>query len=273
MSVLGEILDAKRASLDELRKRVTRRLEDRGAARDRAPRSLELALARGLEAPLGLCCEHKRKSPSGGLFDATLSLSERVIAYANAGAKVVSVLTDGPYFGGDYDDLAIARETLETAHSPTLVLAKEFIIDPVQVRAARLFGADAVLLIVRIVDDVVLAELLHSAASEGLSALVEVTTERELDRALALGARCIGVNARDLDTLVLDHERAARVLGRIPVEVRAVHLSGLRSADDVVAVARGRADAALIGERLMREPSPAALLASFALAARTPRDD
>ncbi len=269
MSVLGEILAAKRASLDALRNEIATEI---ATSHERpAKGTLEERLARTALDPLRLCCEHKRRSPSGGAFDTTLSLAERVSVYARAGATLVSVLTDTTFFGGSWQDVSVARATLKTMGSPALVLAKEFVIDPVQVRAARLYGADAVLLIVRILDDSTLASLLATTASEGLSALVEVTSENELGRALDCGARCIGVNARDLDTLEIDPARAARVLAAIPDEIRAVHLSGLRREEDVVELARGRADGALVGECLMREAHPAALLARFVAAARTPR--
>lgn len=269
MSVLGEILAAKRASLDALRTDVA--TVGATSTERRAKGTLEDRLARTDSEPLRLCCEHKRRSPSGGAFDTTLSLAERVSVYARAGATLVSVLTDAPFFGGSWQDVSVARATLTAMGSPALVLAKEFVLDPVQVRAARVYGADAVLLIVRILDDSTLASLLAATAAEGLSALVEVTSESELRRALDCGARSIGVNARDLDTLAIDASRAARVLAAIPDEIRAVHLSGLKREADVVELARGRADGALVGECLMREANPSALLARFVAAARTPR--
>jgi len=269
MSVLSEILEAKRESLDALRTDIA--TADATSNERRTKGTLEERLARTASDPLRLCCEHKRRSPSGGAFDTTLSLAERVSVYARAGATLVSVLTDTPFFGGSWEDLSVARATLSAMGSPTLLLAKEFVLDPVQVRAARLYGADAVLLIVRILDDCTLASLLAATDSEGVSALVEVTSEIELGRALDCGARSIGVNARDLDTLEIDPSRAARVLAAIPDEIRAVHLSGLKREEDVVDLARGRADGALVGECLMREANPAALLARFVAAARTPR--
>jgi len=269
VSVLEDILASKRASLPALGRALDARL---AAGPPPPPRgTLDQAFARGDGAPLGLACEHKRRSPSGGAFDTTLTVGERALVYAEAGAALVSVLTDGPFFGGSYDDLAAAREALVTAASPCLLLAKEFVVDPVQVRAARAFGADAVLLVVRLVDDTTLRALLAAARGEGLSALVEVTSEDELTRAEAAGATTIGVNARDLDTLVMDPARAARTLARVPAGSRALHLSGLKNAADVAEVAAGRADGALVGEALMRAADPRPLLADLVRAAHTPR--
>lgn len=272
MSLLDAIVDAKRESLPALAAALDARVASAtGAAIAPARGTLEVAFAREDAAPLHLACEHKRRSPSGGAFDTTLALDARISAYAAAGARLVSVLTDGPYFGGSYDDVARARDVLVADGRDCLVLAKEFVIDPLQVRAARAFGADAVLLVVRLVDDPTLRALVTTARAEGLSALVEITDESELSRAEKAGATTIGVNARDLDTLVMDAARARRVLARIPRDVRAVHLSGLKDPASVTTVAEGRADAALLGEALMREPDPTLLLARLVAAARTPR--
>jgi indole-3-glycerol phosphate synthase len=135
-------------------------------------------------------------------------------------------------------------------------LAKEFVLDERQITEARDRGADAVLLIARIVDAGRLSALAQAARDAGVEPLIEVTDERELKSALAAGARIIGVNARDLDTLAMDSARAARVCEAIPAGVVAVHFSGLREPADVAAVARGRADAALVGEALMRDDDP-----------------
>lgn len=270
MSLLDDIVAHKRASLPALSEAIARHANEHEPVP--APRPVDLL--RGEHDGLFLCAEHKRKSPSGGLFDETLTLEERVLVYARAGARLVSVLTDGPYFGGSFDDLARARAALTSdagLASSTRLLAKEFVIDPLQVRAARAFGADAVLLIVRLVDDAALERLMDETSASGLSALVEVTSEQELARALSAGAKLVGVNARDLDTLAMDAARAARVLGAIPEDVAAVHLSGIKTPAEVAALAEGRADAALIGETLMRAADPRPLLEAMAEAARTRR--
>jgi indole-3-glycerol phosphate synthase len=179
---------------------------------------------------------------------------------------MVSVLCDGPFFDGAWEHLAAARARIER----TPLLAKEFVLDAAQVVEARDRGGDAVLLIARIVDVDTLAALARAARDEGLEPLVEVVDEEELDAALAAGARVVGVNARDLDTLAMDAARTARVLDAIPAGVVAVHLSGIRDAGDVRRVAASRADAALVGETLMREDDPRAKLASLLEAAGGP---
>jgi indole-3-glycerol phosphate synthase len=183
---------------------------------------------------------------------------------------MVSVLCDKAFFHGGFDDLAHARDALDRAGARGPLLAKEFIVDPLQLEWAHEAGADAALLIVRLLDGGALRELASRARELGLEPFVEVTNEDELERALGVGARIVGVNARDLDTLAMDADRTARVLAAIPAGVVAVHLSGLRSPDAVAAVARGRADAALIGEALMRLDDPAPMLRKFVDAAAGP---
>jgi len=180
---------------------------------------------------------------------------------------MVSILCDGPDFDGSWAHLAACRRVLDDAGLKVPLLAKEFVIGERQIEEARDRGADAVLLIARIVDPPTLTRLAAVAREEGIEPFVEVATEAELDAALAATARIIGVNARDLDTLAMDAERAARVLARIPPSTVAVHLSGLKTAADVAQVARGRADAALVGEALMRQDNPTALLAELVVAA------
>jgi indole-3-glycerol phosphate synthase len=145
-------------------------------------------------------------------------------------------------------------------------MAKEFVIDERQIQEARDRGADAILLIARIVPPARLAELARAARAEGLEPLIEVVDEDELEAAERAGARVVGVNARDLDTGQMDPVRAARVLVSIPPDVVAIHLSGLRAPEDVAQIARGRADAALVGEALMRDDDPRPRLRAFVAA-------
>jgi indole-3-glycerol phosphate synthase len=176
---------------------------------------------------------------------------------------MVSILCDAKYFDGSWADLAAARAQLDAGSGAVPLLAKEFVIDARQIDEARDRGADAVLLIARIVSRAQLIELAQAARTQGLEPLVEVVDESEVASALEARARVVGVNARDLDTLAMDAARTARVLASIPREVVAVHLSGLRSPSDVQAVARDRADAALVGEALMRQDDPRPLLAAM----------
>jgi indole-3-glycerol phosphate synthase len=264
-----------RSLLDSILASKTAEIEHLHAAppppRERAPAEPVFeTLVRTRDAPLRIIAEIKRRSPSAGALSAALPPAARALRYAEAGASMISVLVDGPFFGGSYEDLSACRDALSASlgASRPLLLCKEFILDPIQLAMAASSGADAALLIARIVAPERLAELVVFARGLGLEPLVEVTTEAELDIATSSGARVLGVNARDLDTLVMDHARAARVLARIDRCAAAVHLSGLASADDVARIAAGRADAALVGEALMRRDDPGPLLAAMVSAAR-----
>lgn len=265
--VLQGIVAAKEVEIRELL-HGTRR--DRGA---HAPRgNVKASLRRSAGEPLRLIAENKRKSPSAGALSTALSTAERVARYAESGAAMVSVLSDVEFFGGSWDDVVAARRALDAIGSSIPVLAKEFVLHPRQLEEAAACGADAVLLIARILDRERLAALHAAALGLGLEPLVEVVTDDELEWALAAGAEVIGVNARDLDTLVMDPERAARVLEAIPAGCIPVYLSGLKGPADVQRIAGTRAHAALVGETLMREDDPRALLSAMvqaALAAQT----
>lgn len=234
-----------------------------------APRNVETALRRAPGAPLRLICEHKRKSPSAGALSTRLSVEERCLSYAAGGAAMLSVLCDGVYFDGAFDHLRRARQALDAAGFQTPLLAKEFIIDGVQLAHARANGADAALLIARVLPGARLSHLVDECLALELTPVVEVVTSAELAAALATRARVVGVNARDLDTLQMDLARAREVLADIPQERIACHFSGIGKADDVAAIANGRADCALVGEALMRQADPAPLLAALR-AATTP---
>jgi indole-3-glycerol phosphate synthase len=260
VSLLGDILATKRAEVAELR-------AARRAASTRVPRDVVGALRRAPGAPLRLIAEVKLRSPSAGPLSRALTPAARAVAYAEAGAAMVSVLCDAKYFGGSWSDLADCRAYLDGAGRALPLLGKEYVIDERQIEEARDRGADAVLLIARIVSRARLVELAEAARGQGVEPLVEVVDESELASALEARARIVGVNARDLDTLAMDAARAARVLAAIPREVVAVHFSGLRSSADVALVARERPDAALVGEALMRQDDPRALLAEMVGAA------
>jgi indole-3-glycerol phosphate synthase len=226
------------------------------------------ALRRAPGQPLRLIAENKRKSPSAGELSTALTAAERALAYAEAGASMVSVLCDGPFFGGSWDDVVDVRKALAAAGHATPVLAKEFVIDERQLREASASGADAVLLIARILDAERLAQLFTQATHLGLEPVVEIVSEEELGWAVAAGAAVIGVNARDLDTLVMDAARARTLVAAIPEGRVPLYLSGLKTPADVTAIARGPAHGALVGETLMRQDDPRPLLRDLASAAR-----
>ncbi len=250
-SQLGRILAAKRAELPALRRKRF--------GSEFVPRPFELT-----GPGVSLLAEIKFRSPSAGALSTVLSAGQRARAYEEAGARMVSVLCDEPFFAGGYDKLLDARRSCGLP-----LLCKEFIIDESQLDAARGSGADAVLLIVRCLDDEQLAHLYRASVARGLAPLVEVHSPTERQRAIDVGATLIGVNARDLDTLVMDAVGAAQVLASLPPGCTRVHLSGIRSPGDVSAL-RGRAEAALIGETLMRQDDPRPLLRELVAAGIAP---
>jgi indole-3-glycerol phosphate synthase len=234
VNALEPILAATRQEVD---RRRTAPLEPR----DTEVRDFTAALSR---PGLSLIAEHKRRSPSAGVIREELTLEDVVGAYERGGAAAVSVLTEGPNFGGSLEDLRRAR-----AASTLPILRKDFTIDPYQVDESFAAGADAILLIVAALDDPQLAELRHQAAELGLAALVEVHDERELDRALAVGAELVGINNRDLTTLKVDTRRSVELAKRIPEETIVVAESGF---SDRAQLEELEVDAVLIGEALMR---------------------
>jgi indole-3-glycerol phosphate synthase len=252
----------------EKEREVGRLLREPRRRSARTPLDVVATLRRPAGAPLRLIAEIKRKSPSAGALSYVLSPAERALAYAEAGASMISVLCDVPFFDGGWDHLMEARARLGAAGHVVPLLAKEFVLHDRQIDEARDRGADAVLIIVRIVPPGRLDGLVAHAFAEGIEPLVEITDEAELERACAAKARVIGVNARDLDSLAMDGDRAARVLSAIGPDRVAVHLSGVRDPSGVTRLAAGRADAALIGEALMRQDDPGPALRAMVAAAR-----
>lgn len=248
MSLLERILSQKKSELGGLR---GRRLPS-------PPPRRPLGLSREPGQPLRIIAEIKRRSPSAGALNTTLSVGERARAYQRGGASMVSVLCDSAFFDGDFEHLAEARGACALP-----LLCKEFVIDEAQLDAARAYGADAVLLIVRCLTPERVSALHRAAVERELVPFVEIATEDEGRIASDAGATLIGVNARDLDTLAMDAGRVERILLGLPASATRVHLSGLRQPDDVSRVAAGPADAALIGEALMRLDDPVPLLASL----------
>jgi indole-3-glycerol phosphate synthase len=209
-------------------------------------RSFTDALAR---PGLSVIAEHKRRSPSAGPIRVDLTLEDVVGAYERGGAAALSILTEGPSFDGSLDDLRAAR-----AATRLPVLRKDFIVDPYQVHESFAAGADAILLIVAALSEADLSALFSSAQELGLSVLVEVHDEPELDAALTLGAPIIGINNRDLTTLEVDTRRTFELLPRVAGRALVVSESGFSRADQLDELARAGVDGVLIGEALMRSP-------------------
>ncbi len=196
---------------------------------------------------MAVISEIKRRSPSKGDLDPGLDPAAVAAEYEAGGAACLSVLTDRQFFGGSVEDLQAAR-----AASSLPVLRKDFTVSALDVCDARAMGADAVLLIVAALTDGELRSLLLLSERLSLTALVEVHDELELKRALATGARMIGVNRRDLRTFEVDRARALSLAGSIPAEVVAVAESGIVDADDVGSLAGAGYRAVLVGETLIR---------------------
>lgn len=204
--------------------------------------------------------EIKLRSPSAGQIRARKPGGHLAIAegYQRGGAAAVSVLCDGAGFGGSILD---ARRVAERVSLP--VLFKEFVVDPVQIDAARAAQASLVLLLVRVLNDEELVQMIDAVRARGLEPVVEAADAEELARALRTSATIIGINARDLRSFSVDSGHAAQLVDQIPPDRVAVFMSGVRTAEDLRRVVASRADAVLIGEGLMRAEDPGAQLASL----------
>lgn len=243
--VLGEIVARKRTdvaarlrgtTLDSLRQRA-----------ETSRRSLREALAR---PGARFIMEVKRASPSGGLIRPGADPAAQARAYRGA-ADAISVLTDAPFFGGSFADLAAVRAVFDGP-----ILCKDFMIDPRQVAEARGHGADAILVMLSVLDDSEAAAMIAEARRLGMDALVEAHGADEVDRAVALGAALIGINNRNLKSLRVDLSVTERLAGRVPADRILVAESGIESRADVERLAPF-ADAFLVGSSLMRAPDPA----------------
>jgi indole-3-glycerol phosphate synthase len=256
--ILDEILASKRAE-------VAARSSSRPLAALEAA-VLSAPTARGFAAALRqpgvrVIAEIKRKSPSGGELRPGASAADLAAEYAAHGAAALSVLTDFTYFGGSDDDLFSAREACGLP-----VLRKDFVVDAYQGHEARALGADAVLLIVRALTDAELSALLSLTRELGMDALVETHSAEEIQRALQAGARIVGVNNRDLDTLVTDPSLALRLRSLVPADCVYVAESGVSAPEQIAALREVGADAVLIGEALVRATDPGAKLRALVAA-------
>jgi indole-3-glycerol phosphate synthase len=211
-----------------------------------------------LRRDVAVIAEVKRRSPSKGLINAGIDAATQARSYELGGAAALSILTEPSEFGGSVADLRDARRVTRL---PTL--KKDFHVHPIQVAEARAAGASALLLIARALAPGLLGELAGYAAELGIEVLVEVRTESELDDALAIDASVIGVNSRDLETLVIDPDVAARVLARIPPGRIAIAESGVVTRGDVERVATAGADAVLVGSSISAAVDPAAAVSAL----------
>ncbi len=242
-----QICDTTRAEIT--RRKAVHSLDDlaRAAASRTVTRGFHQALTDKAQTGFALIAEIKRASPSKGLIRADFDPPTHARAYESGGAACLSVLTDEPYFQGHSDYLIAAR-----AACTLPVLRKDFMIDPWQVAESRAMGADAILIIVAALDDVMMAELEDAARDHGMDVLVEIHDAHELDRALKLKSRLIGVNNRDLRDFSVDFARTYELVGLAPKDVTFVAESGLTCHADLSAMAAQGVRAFLVGETLMR---------------------
>ncbi len=262
MNILDRIVRTKRDEVAGLAPRLTSLRASAEAAVE--PRDFFGALAGG--DTVSLIAEVKRRSPGAGAIRTGLDPAELARSYATSGASALSVLTDSDYFGGSLADLEAAREA-----SGLPALRKDFTIDPVQVYEARAGGADAVLLIVRILDDDRLRDLHALAAELGMGVLVETHTRGEVDRALNAGARILGVNNRDLSTFTTDLSVTLELMEGIPRGVVLVSESGIRTPEDVDRLGAAGVDGILVGETLLRAEDPGVMAGRLANRPRAAR--
>lgn len=213
---------------------------------------------------IAIIAEHKRRSPSKGEINPMSEIWKVAESYECNGASAMSVLTDTPYFGGSLEDLAIARSVV-----PLLpILRKEFIVDEYQLLQARIYGADAVLLIASMLDKKTIASLNDKAHMLGLETLIELHSEEELSK-LPTDADMVGINNRDLTSFHTDISNCTRLVNKLPDDLIKVAESGMKSHEDIVRLKRVGFDAFLIGEAFMSTADPGLSLRHFIHAAET----
>ncbi|MCW2686589.1 MAG: indole-3-glycerol phosphate synthase [Mycobacterium sp.] len=261
-TVLDSIIEGVRADV-AAREAVVSLAEIKAAAIAAPPARNVMAALR--EPGIGVIAEVKRASPSRGTLASISDPADLARAYESGGARVISVLTEERRFHGSLADLDAVRAAVSIP-----ILRKDFVVRPYQIHEARAHGADMLLLIVAALEQPALASMLDRTESLGMTALVEVHTEEEADRALQAGARVIGVNARDLKTLEVDRDCFSRIAPGLPSNVIRVAESGVRGTADLLAYAGAGADAVLVGEGLVTSGDPRSAVADLVTAGTHP---
>ncbi|GAB2644675.1 indole-3-glycerol phosphate synthase TrpC [Gordonia jinhuaensis] len=261
-SVLDSIIEGVRADVAAREALVDFATLKKQAERAAAPIDVAAALR---EPGIGVIAEVKRSSPSKGALAQIDDPAHLARKYEEGGARVISVLTEQRRFNGSLADLDSVRAAVSIP-----VLRKDFIVGPYQIHEARAHGADMVLLIVAALEQNVLSSLLDRVESLGMTALVEVHTEEEADRALQAGASVVGVNSRNLKTLDVDRDTFGRIAPGLPTEVIRVAESGVRGTADLLAYAGAGADAVLVGEGLVTSGDPRAAVSDLVTAGAHP---
>jgi indole-3-glycerol phosphate synthase len=248
-NMLTAIIDRKYDEVAERRAKASLTDLDARAAQQSVPRGFKAALdARAASGQHALIAEVKKASPSKGLIRADFDPPAIARAYAAGGATCLSVLTDAPGFQGHEDYLVAARAACDLP-----VLRKDFMVDPWQVAEARAMGADAILIIVAALDDAAMAEIEAAAFERGMDVLVEVHDAAEMERAVRLKSRLIGVNNRNLKTFEVDFNKTYELVGAAPADCTFVAESGLNTRAELDAMAAHGIRCFLIGEALMRQ--------------------
>lgn len=250
MGMMGQFVAAAREGVERRRREVPAEELERQIAPSEDHRPFNEALTR---PGLSLVAEFKRRSPSAGEIREGASVEEIVRAYEEGGAAALSILTEERHFGGSIEDLRAAR-----AASELPILRKDFVVDPYQLYEAAVAGADAVLLIVAALGDDDLASLHREARGLDLDCLVEIHSEQELERALAVDAEVLGINNRNLDDLSIDLETTLQLMTDVPAGKTVVSESGISERATLEQLEEIGVDAVLIGETLMRAPDPEA---------------
>lgn len=262
LNVLDQIIEGVREDLAERKKlvevnRVLEKISEANPVLDVLP-SLQ-------SSKLSVIAEVKRASPSKGALAEILDPADLAISYQAGGATAVSVLTESRKFGGSLADLAAVRSAVNIP-----ILRKDFMVDEYQIFEARAYGADIILLIVAALSDLQLSEYFALAKSLGMQVLVETHTLDEVERALLLDPKIIGVNARDLTTLKIDLDAFDRLAKAIPHGIVKVAESGISSLQDVISYRNSGAEAILVGEALVKDGDPAQMIQNFINRADTP---
>ena len=248
---LKQIVKAKKAEIAERRNKISENELHRLVTQKRAGRSFQKALTGSAPSDVRIIAEIKRASPSKGVFREHLNAAELAGDYEEGGAVAVSVLTDPAFFYGSDRDLKAVRTNTNLP-----VLRKDFILSRYQIYEAAVWGADAVLLIVRILTKGMLKELLSCCDELGLDALVEVCTPEEIETASQAGANIIGINNRDLKTFHTDIQKAIQLASLLGPHQTPVVASGIGSRDDILKNVQAGLHNFLIGEHLVRSENP-----------------
>ncbi len=251
-NALDLIIAYKREEVAALKQARSRAELDAACQTADTPRGFIAALDRVVASgENGLICEMKRKSPSAGDILPGADPLKIAADYEDGGAACLSVLTDGPSFGGSLEDFAAIRAAVSLP-----MLRKDFMIDPIQVLESRAAGADAVLVILSCCDDILAGELIETSITFGMDVLIETHDEREVDRALTLSkgksAALIGINNRDLTRMVTDLSTTERLSPLLDRAINFVSESGIRDPEDIVRLRGSNAHRFLIGESLMK---------------------